>query len=194
MSTKTGTKATLIQRVRDLIAGTQKHPTTAPVTLVGASYTQQALVQALQSVVDVLDASDTAKANWKQSLKNVHDTKAKMLPLVSSYRSWIAATYGSAPSTLADFGMTPRKVPTPLTAEQKTAAAAKRKATRAARNTLGKNQKKDIKGNVTGIVVTPVTSTPNVVATPTTSAPPLAVPGSSVAAPATGAAATPHAA
>ncbi|MGA2448001.1 MAG: hypothetical protein ABTD50_04920 [Polyangiaceae bacterium] len=194
MSLTKETKVTLNQRVRDLVAGTQKHPMSGSVTLAGSSYTQQTLVQALQGVVDVLAASDTAKASWKESLKNVKDTKTKTLPLVSSYRSWIAATYGSAPSALADFGMTPRKVPTPLTAEQKAAAAAKRKATRVARNTLGKTQKKNIKGNVTGIVVTPTTSTPNNVAAPTTSAPPAAVPVTSAAAPAAGAAATPHAA
>jgi hypothetical protein len=43
-----------------------------------------------------------------------------------------------------------------LTAEQKAVAAAKREATRAARHTMGKNQKKAVKGAINAtLVVTP---------------------------------------
>jgi hypothetical protein len=50
------------------------------------------------------------------------------------------------------------KARTPLTVEAKTAAVAKRNATRAARHTAGSKQKMSVKGAVTGIVVTPVTA------------------------------------
>ena len=60
---------------------------------------------------------------------------------------------------LADFGINP-KARAPLTVEAKAAAAAKRAATRAARHTMGSQQKKAIKGDVTGVLVTPITSTP----------------------------------
>jgi hypothetical protein len=49
--------------------------------------------------------------------------------------------------TLADFGLTARAVPV-RTPEQRTAAAAKAKATRAARHTMGSKQKAAIKGAV----------------------------------------------
>ncbi|HEY6463270.1 MAG TPA: hypothetical protein VIY73_24050 [Polyangiaceae bacterium] len=45
---------------------------------------------------------------------------------------------------------------TPLTTEQKAAAAAKRASTRAARGTKGPKQKAKIKGTVTGVLVTPL--------------------------------------
>jgi hypothetical protein len=48
----------------------------------------------------------------------------------------VAVTCRVTPSTLADYGVTPRKAPTPLTAEQKATAALKRKATRALTATL----------------------------------------------------------
>lgn len=179
MSTKTVSKVTLTQQIRGLIAGTQKHLPSGPVTLDATATTQQDLVQTLQGVVDVLGASDTAKASWKESLKNVKDTKAKKLPLVSSYRSWIVATFGSNPSALADFGMTPRKVPAPLTAEQKAAAAAKRNATRAARHTMGKNQKKNIKGTVAS--ATPPVDVAKPPVTATTSSPPAVAPATKLA-------------
>src|SRR5579859_6814386 len=79
----------------------------------------------------------------------------------------------------------------PMTAEQKAAAAAKRKATRTARQTMGKNQKKTVQGSVTAkLVVTPVA--PSSGAAPVASPEPVgnAPPGVTTAAPA--APVTPH--
>jgi hypothetical protein len=148
MNANNATKVTLEQRIRGLIAGTQKHSPNGSLTFGGTTFTAQVLVQDLQSLADALAATDVARAAWKDALKNAVDTRAKVLPTMESYRSWVVATYGNAPSTLADYGMSPRKVRTPLTAEQKATAALKRTATRQARMTLGKNQKKAIKGTV----------------------------------------------
>ena len=49
---------------------------------------------------------------------------------------------------LETVGVTPNKTPAPLTPEQEVAKVAKAKATRAARHTMGKNQKAAIKGQV----------------------------------------------
>jgi hypothetical protein len=103
---------------------------------------------------------DTAKASWKDALKGLADVKAKVNPVIGAYRSWINATHGNAPATLADFGMTPRKVPIPLTAEKKAVAVAKRAATRAARHTVGPKKNAGIKGNATVTVVTTATPAP----------------------------------
>jgi hypothetical protein len=146
----------LEQRIRGLIAGTQKHPPTGPLTVGGATYTATALVQLLQSLADALGAADSAKASWQEALKNATDVKAKVGPVVQAYRSWVVVTYGNAPATLADYDVTPRKVPTPLTAEQLVAKATKAEATRKARNTMGKKQKKSVKGTVP--TTAPVTS------------------------------------
>jgi hypothetical protein len=154
MSTQKVTKVMLAQRVRDLVAGTDKHPLSAPLTLGGQSFTQQALVQVLQSLGNALSTVDMAKASWQSALSDLGDTQAKVAPTLKAYRAWIVATYGNAPATLADFGLTPPKAPTPMTAEEKAAAVAKRTATRAARHTLGPKQKKGIKG----AVATPVTA------------------------------------
>ena len=72
------------------------------------------------------------------------------------FEAVIRGTFGNSADVLKDFGLTPRRAPTPRTAEQKAVAAAKRVATRAARHTMGKNQKKDVKGAVSAtLVVTP---------------------------------------
>ena len=135
------TKSAMATRIRDLIAGTQKHPPAGPLTIDGQEYTAASLAQELQSLDDALSAADSANAAWKDALQNLTKVNAKVSPIVSAYRTWILATFGNAPATLADYGMTPRKVRTPPTAKQTAQAVAKREATRAARHTMGSKQK-----------------------------------------------------
>jgi hypothetical protein len=82
---------------------------------------------------------------------------------------------------LADFGITPPKARTPLSADQKAAAVAKRKATRAIRHTLGPKQKKNIKGTVPATAPqnsAPPATTPATPSTATTPAAPAPKAGS----------------
>jgi len=163
MSTQKDNKVTMAQRLRDLIAGTLKHSPNGSLTFGGQTFTAQSLIQVFQDLGNAISKVDAAKASWEDALKNLDDEKAKADPIMGAYRSWIVATYGNAPATLADYGVTPRKVPTPLTAEQKAIAVAKRTATRAARHTAGPKQKAGIKGDVkVTVVTTPATAPPPV--------------------------------
>src|SRR5579859_3482150 len=162
MSTHRVTKVTMGQRVRDLVAGTLKHSPNGSLTLGGHAYTAHSLIQSLQDLENAISKVDAAKAAWKDALKKMAEAKAKVNPLIRAYSSWIVATYGDAPATLADFGVTPRKGPTPLTADQKALAVAKQAATRAARHTAGPKQKAGIKGDVKVAVVTTPTGAPPV--------------------------------
>jgi hypothetical protein len=156
MSKRAVTKASLQLRLRGLIAGTQKHYPNGSLTFGGATYTSSALIQLLQSLDDATAAVDAAKAKEQDALKQQRNVKAKVGPVAQAYRSYLVALHGNAVEPLADFGLTPKKAPAPRTAEQKATAAAKRKATRVARHTMGSKQKKDVKGTVTTtVVVTP---------------------------------------
>jgi len=165
MSTSNVTRATLVQRVRDLIAGTMKHSPTGPLSLGGRAFTAQSLIQFLQNMENAISQVNTAKASWKDALKSLADMKSTDGPILGAYRSWIVATYGNAPATLADFGIAPPTVRTPMTADQKAVAVAKRAATRTARHTAGPKQKAAIKGNVTVAVVTTPAAPPPAKAT-----------------------------
>ena len=70
--------------------------------------------------------------------------------------SYVKLTYGKSPDVLADFGITPRKAPTPTTTEKKVVAVAKRASTRKARGTTSKKAKQAIHGSVVDVVMTPV--------------------------------------
>jgi hypothetical protein len=148
MTTSKSSKATLQLRLRALSAGTAKHFTNGSLTFNGASTTPAQLTQAFQSLDDATTSMDAARAKWQDAVKVQRSTSATVRPLVKAYRSYLVNLYGDASATLGDFGMTPRKAPAPRTAAQKATAAARNKATRAARHTMGPKQKAGIKGTV----------------------------------------------
>jgi hypothetical protein len=85
---------------------------------------------------------------------------------MDAFVSFVKAAFGTQPDVLADFGLHP-KARAQLTVEKKTAAAVKRKATRAARHTMGSKQRKRVKGDVTGVTVTPVVAGQPIATAPT---------------------------
>ena len=177
MGTKGKGKGTVAAAAEELIAGANKHlANVTQVIVAGGSFTPAQVTSKLQSIVNLRDDVETAQA---VSAAKVATEKAELPSLrtfMGAFVTFVKAAYGSSPDVLADFGMRPNKVRTPLTVEQKAAATAKRKATREARNTMGSQQKKAVKGDVTGVVVTPVTvskpvdTVPNGPSTPATTA------------------------
>ena len=168
----TNNKVTLAKRALDLIAGTQKHTPNGSFTLGSAAFTAANLVQLLQGLADAIAAADTAKAGWQDALKSMNDEHAKAVPVLRAYQSVLLATYGNAPATLADYGLAPRKRPTPPSAGAKAAAVVKREATREARHTMGKKQKAEIKGTVPATApATAAPASPPVAPSPVANAP-----------------------
>lgn len=76
-----------------------------------------------------------------------HDENGKVSPIFIELVHQLHSMYGNQPAMLGDFGVSPRKT-TKLTPEQEVQAIAKRKATRAARHTMGAKQKLAVKGVV----------------------------------------------
>ena len=184
MTTGKGTDTVLAQQ---LIAGTKKHFSTASSLAFGnGTFTPVQVETAFQTLIDLRTAVDDAKAATKARIALEDAQAGPLRSQMAAFVAFVKATFGSTPDVLADFGLKPRKAPTPLTLDEKAAAAAKRKATRAARHTMGTKQKKEVKGTIQTIVTAPATpaSTP-VAPSPVASAPVL---GASVAG------AAPHAA
>ncbi len=155
-----------------LIAGTNKHFPNGTFTLGNTAYTTATLLQVLQGLADALTALAAAQLGAKDALTAKQAMEAKVEPVIHAYRRFLHAAFVNATQALGDFGLEPYKAPAPRTAEQKAAAAAKAKATREARGTTSKKQKLAVKGNVTGINVTPVTSTPAATSAPAAPATP----------------------
>jgi hypothetical protein len=121
------------------------------------SFTPAQIAAKLQTLVNLRNDVDAAKATTKARLAAEKADMPALRTFMGAFVTYVKAVFGNQPEELADFGIHP-KARAPLTVEAKTAAAAKRKATRAARHTMGAKQKKSVKGAVTGIVVTPVSA------------------------------------
>ena len=161
MNKKNTPKAQQTARATQFIAGFQKHlASMASLTLASAVYTPAQILAALQLLVDLYAAVDTARAVAKAKLTAERAQAPAVLSLMAALESYVKLTFSESPDVLADFGLPPKKAPTPLTTEQQTVAVAKRAATRKARGTVGKKAKAAIKGNVVDVTLTPVVAGP----------------------------------
>ena len=142
-------KHTALALDQKVIAGVDKYYANATLALVGTSLTAAALKAVFQGDVDATNAVDSADAQYKQLVANMHSARAKASAMRQALRDYILATAGAqAVQMLQDFGMQVPKRPK-NTPEAQAFAVAKRRATRQARHTMGKNQKATIHGTVT---------------------------------------------
>jgi hypothetical protein len=142
-----------------LIDGLNKHAATIPFLVVGgASHPTADIIAAVQARLATAGAALSTRATWLSAVKADADERSKTKAFVSGVRQALQVAFAGSVDALADFGLKPRKPPAARTPEEKAAAAAKAKATRLARHTMGPQQKKGVKGAVTGVVVTPVTA------------------------------------
>ena len=175
MSNSTGKNSQAAQ-VKQLITGTKKHYPNGSTQLQvgGATFTVTSLTQLMQDFVNAREAVEASKAATRAKVETERTQAPSRLAVITAFEKFVRGTFGTSADALADFGLAPPKARTPMTAEAKAVAAAKREATRKARGTMGKNQKKGIKGDVkAALVVTPGSgSTPVATpASPTGSAP-----------------------
>jgi hypothetical protein len=164
---------------KQLVAGTQKYFSSVPqLTFGDGSIFTPAQVEAQLLALATLrtDVND-AKTVMEAKLSAERAKAPALLVFMREYVSFVMGTFGKSPETLAAFGLKPKKAPKPLTADQLAAKAAKAKATRKARGTVGKKKKLAIQGDVAGLVNAPITVTLNTpelapAATPATSTTP----------------------
>jgi len=128
-------------------------------TLAGHPYAAADLVKLFQSRIDLVDAAAAAHAKWIDAVKADRDQVAQTAVVVRAFKDLLRSMFSTQTETLADFGLTPRKV-TKKSVDTKAQAVAQSKATREARSTKGKVQKKAVKNPVKLTkVVTPVGGT-----------------------------------
>jgi hypothetical protein len=158
MSNNNNSKSGVAALAVNLAAGTQKYLSTANAILVdGGTFTAAQVIAQLNALADLRKAVDAANAVLKGKRMDESAKAPSLRAFMDAYEGFVRSAFGNQPEVLADFGLAPRKVRAPLTAEKLAAAKAKRAATRKARGTIGKKKILAVKGNVTGVIVTPVT-------------------------------------
>jgi len=135
--------------------------TRAPKTsfiVAGTTYSASKVVALAKSVLTARNAASAAKGKWVDALKLKAPVEDEAIPIVTQVRGQLVSMLSNDTGALTDLAISPRKKAPALTPEQKLVAAAKGRATREARGTLSKKAKAKVRGNVTGITVTTVTS------------------------------------
>ena len=150
-------KDTIINRLRQAIAGIQQHFTgTTTIGLSGTPTPPTAAVATLQGAITAIDAAATAEQAFHTAVAAqnaaIEAANALLVLLLSAIKSQL----GSTPAILGDFGFDAPKRTVPTEAV-KAAAVQKRAATRVARGTKGPKAKLAIKGNVPPTPATPAT-------------------------------------
>jgi len=182
-----GTKVDLQASYAALMAGLlQYYQPTDTFPLQGGSMTRDELVAQFKAFIDAAEQTKTANTQWRAAVQNERSVETQVAPLRAGVRRIVQARFGVDGVQLLDFGFKQKKV-TQKSAATKAAAVVKLRATRAARGTKGSVQKSEVKGNVAGVVITPVTSTlsteapaqqPPAATTPAPAAAPAAQPAS----------------
>jgi hypothetical protein len=117
-----------------------------PVSIDGVDYTPQEILDELASLTGAIDDAAQAYAAWRAKLAAQRKLEKAQRTFVNLLGIAVRLKYGKDPEVLADFGMEPPKKTGPKTPEVKAEAVVKGKATRAKRGTMGKNQRKKVKG------------------------------------------------
>lgn len=147
----TTNRPTTQARDAQIISGIQKnlqHVSSLPIG--GTTLTPDALVKLVQSHIDSMNVVASSQATWHSQVVSNKALSTQLTPILRGLRQYVIGAYGETNPVLADFGFTAPKKRV-LTPEQKAAAAVKAKATRAARHTMGKVQKKSVKGTAPAI-------------------------------------------
>jgi hypothetical protein len=143
-------KPTRKDRLRTLIAGVQKHFSSGSLVLAGQTIPTAQLVLRIEQDIDATDAAIQAHTAWIEKVQVERNSHRELAPLLRALHSTVLGQFGEAKDAaiiLGDFGFTPRKV-AQRPAAGKAQAAAKSRATRKARNTMGKVQKRKVHGTV----------------------------------------------
>jgi hypothetical protein len=132
--------------------------------------TPAAIIQVYQDRIHANQAAQAAEAARQAAVKANRDERASTTAITGSFRQMVLAMYSQSPDTLAVFLLKPRKVSV-KTPAQKALAAARAKATREARKTMGPKQKAGIKGTVSTVTIGSPDPVPTTPAEPTAPAP-----------------------
>jgi hypothetical protein len=127
-----------------------------PVMIAGTTYTTAQLQARVQTSLDAETQVLTAETELNDARASCERVRKSERGFLLTLASLMKSQYGDSELPLAELGLRPKKKPGKRTNEQRLVMSAKNRATRQERGTMSKKQKKAIKGNVTGVVITPI--------------------------------------
>ena len=159
--------------LQQMLAGVQAViPDGTLINTPGGSQSKVAVVKELTDALSEYQAIDIPQAALVAARKQLRDDLPRLHALYTELKDALSASFGRQNPLLAQFGLKPRRLPKPLTPEQRVARAVKARQTRLLRHTGGVRQKAAVqyKGQVN--VSTQLQPMPE---PPAAAAPPVAV-------------------
>ena len=148
MSSMKPNKNTALATDQKAIQGVDKHfAKIKSLVLAGVSYTPASLKALFQAEIDACNALDQSRAQMKEQVATTRTARANASAGRKNLKAYVLGNYGAnAVQVLEDFGLSVPKASGPKTVEAKAGAILQAKATRKARNTMGKRQKLSVTG------------------------------------------------
>jgi hypothetical protein len=145
----------LLAALGKLIMGVEQHlGDGGEVQLLGRKWTVESLTAALRGHIDELAAIRQLHQKLKGAVSAQRQSYvAELLPLVLALRAYAEATWGPTSDELTHFGFATRRQTRTQTPESKVKAAARARATRKARKTMGRRQRQHIHGDVREVTI-----------------------------------------
>jgi hypothetical protein len=142
------TEDTITKANNRLIAGLRKHYAGKSLVINGKTWTGAQLIQVLTAEDDQITAKNAAHAAWLRAVQLLRPTIKANHQLRLALYNMLEITHGPRATVLTDFGLELRAPRKTQSGQTKLLAVEKRRATRAARNTMGPKQRKKVKGVV----------------------------------------------
>jgi len=120
------------------------------------SLTSAAVISQLQGYAGSYTTLDAQATGTKQARVLVKTQLPQARKYIAALKAALRSYFGEDSPQLEQFGLKPRKAPTPLTSEQRAVRAAKARATRALRSTKGPVQKLGTKSGPMAVTVSAV--------------------------------------
>ena len=150
-------RTSLLSRDSAMIAGVGKHLKGVTLTLLGKTFTDTQIVSALQAGIDAENAATAARTALAAAVQAALKQRSDSKDFDAALKQTVLAMFRNQPEVLSDFGLAPPKKRAKPTTEQNAVKAAKNRATRAARHTVGPVKKQAITGDVSSVEILPVT-------------------------------------
>jgi hypothetical protein len=158
----TGTKVALQTSYVALMAGLEALYQPGDVLqLSTGNETRDELIADFQQFVQAAENTKASYQAWRGDVQTERQVLQDVNPKRGAVRTLMESRFGKGGTQLLQLCFVPRK-PAKTTVEAKAQGVVKGEATRKARGTKGKKQKLGVTGNVTGVILTPVTSSQNV--------------------------------
>jgi hypothetical protein len=143
-----GTKVDLQTSYQALITGLLAfYQPTDTFALKSGTFTRDDVIEQLQKFIVAAEATKAGHTAWRGTVQAEREVELQVRPIRTGLRGIVSARYGANGTQMMQFGFVPTKR-AKKTAQTKAQAVAKGRATRTARSTKGKVQKKAIKGVV----------------------------------------------